>query len=131
MYWEQQTHNYRELKDEITEKVTNHTNKLIDNFDNKLRQINENIDRKQEEAFGTIFNIQRKQKKALETVFNRLNRTLDINRQNNLRTETRNLENNIILNNRHPETQTRRTNSATTEERETTVTEPPYHFINN
>ena len=30
MYWEHHTHNYKELKDEITEKVTNHTNKPID-----------------------------------------------------------------------------------------------------
>ena len=51
MYWEHQTHNYRELKDEITEKVTNHTNKLIDNLENKVSQINENIERKQEEGF--------------------------------------------------------------------------------
>ena len=39
-------YNYQDLKDEITEKVTNHTNKLIDNIKNKLRQINENIERK-------------------------------------------------------------------------------------
>ena len=65
-------------------------------------------------------------------MFNRLNRTLDdINRQNNLRTEIRNSEINSIQNNRQPETQTRRTTSITTEERETTVTEPLYHSINN
>ena len=76
-----------------------------------------------------MFNIERKQEENLETMFNRLNRTLDdINRQNNLRTETRNLENTNIQNNRQPETQTRRTNSTTTEERETTVTEPPLPF---
>ena len=34
-------YNYHYLKDEITEKVTNHTNKLIDNIENKFRQINE------------------------------------------------------------------------------------------
>ena len=34
MYWEHQTHNYREFKDKITEKVTNHTNKLMDNLEN-------------------------------------------------------------------------------------------------
>ena len=34
MYWEHQTQNYREFKDKITEKVTNHTNKLIDNLEN-------------------------------------------------------------------------------------------------
>ena len=129
MYWEHQTHNYRALKDEITEKVTNHRNKLIDNLEKKLRQINENIERKQEKASGTMFNIERKQEEALEIMFNRLNITLDdINRQNNLRTETRNLENNNIQNNRQPETQTRRNNSITTEERETTVAEPPLPF---
>ena len=129
MYWEHQTHNYRELKDEITEKVTNHTNKLIDNLENKLRQINENIERKQEEAFGTMYNIERKQEDALEKMFNGHNRTVDdINRHDNLRTEFRNSENNNIQNNRQPETQTRRTNSITTEERETTVTEPPLPF---
>ena len=112
MYWEHQAYNYRELKDEITEKVTTHTNKLIDNLENKFRQLNENIERKQEEAFGTMFNIERKQEEALETMFKRLNRTLDdINRQNNLRTEIRNSETNSIQNNRQPETQTRRTTS--------------------
>ena len=126
MYWEHHTHNYKELKDEITEKVTNHTNKLIDNLENKLRQINENMERKQEEAFGTMFNIEHKQAEALETMFNR---TLDdINRRNNLRTETSNLENNNIQINRQPETQTRRIISTITEERETTVTEPPLPF---
>ena len=45
--------------------------------------MNENIERKQEETFGTMFNIERKQEEALETMFSRLNRTLDdINRQN-------------------------------------------------
>ena len=69
-------HNYKELKYEITEKVTNHTSKLIDNLENKFRQINENIERKQEEA--------------KEMMFNRLERTIDdINRQNNPRTENR------------------------------------------
>ena len=46
LFWEQQLYNYNDLKDEITEKVTNHTNKLIDNIENKFRQINENIERK-------------------------------------------------------------------------------------
>ena len=79
-----------------------------------------------------MFNIERKQEEAFETMFNRLNRTLDdINRKNNLRTENRNLENNNIQNNRKPETQTRKTNSITTEERETTVTETHLQFINN
>ena len=65
-------------------------------------------------------------------MFNRLSRSLDaINRQNNLRTEIRNSETNSIPHNRQPETQTRRTTSITTEERETTVREPPYHSINN
>ena len=67
LYWEQQMYNYKELKDEITEKVTNHTSKLIDNLENKFRQINENRERKQEEA--------------MEIMFNRLERTIDdINR---------------------------------------------------
>ena len=79
-----------------------------------------------------MFNIEQKQEEALETMFNRLKRTLDyINRQNNLRTEIRNSETNSIQNNRQPKSQTRRTTSITTEERETTVTEPPYHSINN
>ena len=87
----------------------------MDNLEKKFRQIYENIERKQEEA--------------LEIMFNRLERTLDdINRQNNLRTETRNSEKNNIQNNRQPETQTRRTNSIPTEEREKTGTEPPLQF---
>ena len=62
-----------------------------------------------------MFNIERKQEEALGTVFNRLNRTLDeINRQNKLRTETSNLEYNNTQINRQPETQTRRTNSTIT-----------------
>ena len=40
LHWEQQIYNYNELKDDITEKVTNHTNKLIYNIENKFRQIN-------------------------------------------------------------------------------------------
>ena len=40
LHWEQQMYNYHDLKDEITEKVTNHTNILIDNIENKFRQIN-------------------------------------------------------------------------------------------
>ena len=72
LYWEQQMYNYEDLKEEITEKVTNHTNKLIDNIENIFRQINENIERKQEEA--------------IEMVFDKLERTIDnINRKNNLR----------------------------------------------
>ena len=35
--WDQQMYNYHDLKDEITEKVTNQTNKLIDNIENKFR----------------------------------------------------------------------------------------------
>ena len=76
-YWEHQMYNYNELEDEITEKVTNHTNKLIDNIENNLKQIKGNIERKQEEA--------------LEKMFNRLERTInDINRQYNPQTENRN-----------------------------------------
>ena len=67
LYWKQQMHNYKELNDKITEKVTNHTSKLIDSLENKFRQINKNIERKQEEA--------------MERMFNRLERTIDdINR---------------------------------------------------
>ena len=47
-------YNCNDLKDEITEKVTNHTNKLIDNIENKFRQINENMERKQDEALHSI-----------------------------------------------------------------------------
>ena len=42
MYWDHQTHKHRELKDKITEKGANHTNTLIDNIENKFRQMNEN-----------------------------------------------------------------------------------------
>ena len=124
--WEQQMYNYKELKDEITEKVTNHTNKLIDNIENKLRQINETMERRQEEE--------------LEMVLDKLERTLDnINRQNNLRSEngnpdnnrnpdTNNIKNNTNQNNRQQENRTRRSNSIITEERETTVAEPSLPF---
>ena len=122
LFWEQQMYNYQDLKEEITEKVTNHTNKLIYNIENKFRQINENIERKQEEA--------------LERVFDKLERTLDnINRQNNLRSEKGNsnndrnsnnnsVQNSNIQNNRQQENRTRRSNSIATEERETIVTKP-------
>ena len=74
LFWEQQMYNYQDLKEEITEKVTNHTNKLIDNIEYKFRQINENLERKHEES--------------IEMVFDKLERTLDnINGQNNLRSE--------------------------------------------
>ena len=119
LHCEQQMYNYNDLKDEITEKVTNHTNKLIDNIENKFRQINENMERKQDEA--------------LQSMFSRFQRTKNyINIQYNTRTENRNVENNNIQNNRH-EISTRRstpstTHSNTTEERETTITEPPLPF---
>ena len=100
LHWEQQMYNYNDLKDEITEKVTNHTNKLIDNIENKFRQINENMERKQDEA--------------LQSMFNRFERTInDINIQYNTRTENRNVENNNIQNNRH-EIRTRRSTPSTT-----------------
>ena len=71
LFWEQRIYNFQDLKEEITAKVTNHTNKLLVIL-KKFRQINENIERKQEEA--------------LEMVSDKLERTLDnINRQNNLR----------------------------------------------
>ena len=108
-------HNYKELKYEITEKVTNHTSKLIDNLENKFRQINENIGKRQEEA--------------KEMMFNRLERTIDdINRQNIHRTENRNTENNNKQNNRQQENRTRRNKSITTDEKEKKVVEPPLPF---
>ena len=126
LFWEQQIYNYQDLKEEITEKVTNHTNKLIDNIENKFRQMNENIERKQEEA--------------LEMVFDNFERTLDnINRQNNPRSENENsnndrnsnnnnIQNTNIQNDRQHENHTRRSNSITTDEREATVTEPRLPF---
>ena len=87
--------------------------------------------------------MEKRQEEALEMVFNRLDKTLDnINRQTNLRTENeqlftnRNIDNtmneNIQINNRQynrqQENRNRRTNSITTEERETTVVEPPLPF---
>ena len=126
LFWEQQMYNYQGVKEEITEKVTSHTSKLIDNIENKFRQINDIIERKQEEA--------------RKMVFDKLERTLDnINRQNNLRSENgnsnndgnsnnKNIQNTNIQNNRQQENRTRRLNSITTEERETTVTEPPLPF---
>ena len=124
--WGQQVNNYMELKDEITETVTNHTNKLIDNLEMKYQQMKRKMEKRQEEA--------------LEMVFDRLDRTLEnIQRQNNFRTENeklynnRNIDNNNIQhnnnqNNRQQENRTRRTNSITAEKRETTVTEPPLPF---
>ena len=55
LFWEQQMYNYQDLKEEITEKVTNHTSKLIDNIENKFRQINDNIESKKEEALEIVF----------------------------------------------------------------------------
>ena len=126
LFWEQQMYNYQDLKEEITEKVTNHTKEVIDNIENKFRQINENIEKRQEEA--------------IEMVFDKLERTLDnINRQNNLRSENgnsnndrnsnnNNIQNTNIQNNRQQENRTRRSNSITTEERETTVIDHPLPF---
>ena len=130
-YWGQQANNYMELKDEITATVTNHTKKLIDDLEMKYQQINRKMEKRQNEA--------------LEMVFDGLDKTLEnFERQNNFRTETeiiqnnRNLDNNNIhhnnmhhnsnQNNRQQENRTRRPNSITTEERETTVTEPPLPF---
>ena len=125
-YWGQQVYNYMELKDEITETVTNHTNKIIDNLEMKYQQMNRKMEKRQEEA--------------LEMVFDRLDRTLDnIQRQNNFRIENGNsnnnrtngndnIQNNNVQNNRQHEIRTRRTISITTEERETTVAEPPLPF---
>ena len=125
-YWGQQANNYMEIKNEITATVTNHTNKLIDNLEMKYQQMNRNMEKRQYEA--------------LEMVFDRLDKTLEnIQRQNNFRTENDNIQNNRNTdnnnmhhnnnqNNRQQENRTRRTNSITTEERETTVTEPPLPF---
>ena len=55
LFWEKQMYNYQDLKEEITEKVTNHTNISIDTIENKFRQINENIERSQEEAIEVVF----------------------------------------------------------------------------
>ena len=128
-YWRQQTNNYIQLKNEITATVTNHTNKLIDDLEMKYQQMNKRMEKRQEEA--------------LEMVFNRLDKTLDnINRQTNFRTENeqlfnhRNIDNianeNIQTNNRQynrqQENRNRRTNSITTEDRETTAVKPPLPF---
>ena len=136
--WEQQQYNYEELKNEITQTVTKHTNKLINNLEEKYQRMSRNMEKRQEEA--------------LEMVINKLDRTLDnLQGQNNYRTEyehplhNRNQENpfhnrnhehttneNIQNTDRHSNqqqgNQNRRTNSITTEERETTVVEPPLPF---
>ena len=136
--WEQQQYNYENLKNEITQTVTTHTNKLINNLEEKYHRMSRNIEKRQE--------------KALEMVINKLDRTLEnLQGQNNYRTEyehplhNRNQENpfhnrnyehitneNIQNTNRNSNqqqgNQNRRTNSITTEERETTVVEPPLPF---
>ena len=136
--WEQQQYNYEELKNEITQTVTKHTNKLINNLEEKYHRMSRNMEKRQEEA--------------LEMVINKLDRTLDnLQGQNNYRTEyehplhNRNQENpfhnrnhehitneNIQNTDRHSNqqqgNQNRRTNSITTEEKETTVLEPPLPF---
>ena len=72
--WEQQQYNYIDLKNEITQTVTNHTNKLINELEEKYQQINRKMEKRQEEA--------------LEMVINKLDRTLDnIQQQNIYRTE--------------------------------------------
>ena len=136
--WEQQQYNYEDLKNEITQTVTKHTDKLINNLEEKYHRMSRNMEKRQEEA--------------LEMVINKLDRTLDnLQGQNNYRTEyehplhNRNQENpfhnrnhehttneNIQNTDRHSNqqqgNQNRRTNSITTEERETTVVEPPLPF---
>ena len=87
--------------------------------------------------------MEKRQEEALEMVFDRLDKTLDnINRQKNLRTENEqlftnrnrdnianeNIQNNNRQQNRQQENRNRRTNSITTEERETNVVEPPLPF---
>ena len=135
---EQQQYNYKDLKNEITQTVTKHTNKLINNLEEKYHRMSRNMEKRQEEA--------------LEMVINKLDRTLDnLQGQSNYRTgyehplHNRNQENpfhnrnyehttneNIQNTDRHSnqqqENQNRRTNSITTQERETTVVEPPLPF---
>ena len=135
---EQQQYNYEDLKNAITQTVTKHTNNLINNLEEKYHRMSRNMEKRQEEA--------------LEMVINKLDRTLDnLQGQNNYRTEyehplhNRNQENpfhnrnheyttneNIQNTDRHSNqqqgNQNRRTNSITTEERETTVVEPPLPF---
>ena len=136
--WEQQQYNYEDLKNEITQTVTTHTNKLINNLEEKYHRMSRNMEKRQEQA--------------LEMVINKLDRTLDnLQGQNNYRADyehplyNRNQENpfhnrnhehttneNIQNTDRHSNqqqgNQNRRTNSITTEERETTVVEPPLPF---
>ena len=136
--WGQQQYNYEDLKNEITQTVTTHTNKLINNLEEKYHRMSRNMEKRQEVA--------------LEMVINKLDRTLEnLQGQNNYRTEyehplhNRNQENpfhnrnyehitneNIQNTDRHSNqqqgNQNRRTNSIITEERETTVVEPPLPF---
>ena len=136
--WEQQQYNYEDLKNEITQTVTKHTNKLINNLEEKYHRMSRNMEKRQEEA--------------LEMVINKLDRTLDnLQGQNNYRTEyehplhnrnqenpfhnrnyehttNENIQNTYRHSNQQQENQNRRTNSITTEERETTVVEPPLPF---
>ena len=39
LFWEQHMYNYQDLKEEITERVTNYTNKLIDNIEKNLDKL--------------------------------------------------------------------------------------------
>ena len=72
--WEQQQYNYENLKNEITQTVTTHTNKLINNLEEKYHRMSRNMEKRQEEA--------------LEMVINKLDRTLEnLQGQNNYRTE--------------------------------------------
>ena len=136
--WEQQQYNYEDLKNEITQTVTKHTNKLINNLEEKYHRMSQNMEKRQEEA--------------LEMVINKLDRTLDnLQGQNNYRTEyehplhnrnqenpfhnrnhehttNENIQNTDRNSNQQQGNQNRRTNSITTEERETTVVEPPLPF---
>ena len=136
--WQQQQYNYEDLKNEITQTVTKHTNKLINNLEEKYHRMSQNMEKRQEEA--------------LEMVINKLDRTLDnLQGQNNYRTEyehplhnrnqknpfhnrnhehttNENIQNTDRHSNQQQGNQNRRTNSITTEERETTVVEPPLPF---
>ena len=127
--WGQQQYSHVDLKNEITQTVTSHTNKLINDLEEKYQQINRNMEKRQEEV--------------LEMVIDKLDRTLNhIQRQNNYRTEdehpfhnrnqehiiNENIQNTDRQRNQQQEHRNRRTNSITTEKRETTIIEPPLPF---
>ena len=48
--WGQQQYNYEDLKNEITQTVTTHTNKLINNLEEKYHRMSRNMEKRQKEA---------------------------------------------------------------------------------